>query len=138
MSKDWSIPSLTYLYESHLIDEESSPFKTEGPVIGLLWANLEEVNLRKAYLGRAYLAEANLQGANLGGTNLENTNLEWANLRKAYLGGANLENADLLGAEGLTQQQLNKAFGSESTKLPDHLQRPAHWCKGDEGPSKEG
>src|SRR5215218_5346100 len=62
-----------------------------------------------------------LLGANLGEANLEETHLEKANL---------------VGAEGLTQQQLNKAFGSESTKLPDHLQRPAHWSKGDEGPSK--
>ena len=100
---------LQFLYESNLIEAES-------PAISLLGANLRK--------------------ANLGGANLERANQLGANLEEAYLEETNLEKANLVGAEGLTQQQLNKAFGSESTKLPDHLQRPAHWSKGDEGPSK--
>jgi len=105
---------LQFLYESNLIEAES-------PAISLLGANL-----RKANLGGANLERANQLGANLEEAYLEETNLEETNLEKA----------NLVGVEGLTQQQLNKAFGSESTKLPDHLQRPAHWSKGDEGPSK--
>src|SRR5215204_4560724 len=57
--------------------------------------------------------------------------LRGANLRGAYLKGAFLEGADLERAERLTQEQIDEAFGDEDTKLPDHLQRPAHWGKRD-------
>ncbi len=29
-------------------------------------------------------------------------------------------------------EQIILAYGDEHTKLPDDLQRPAHWSKGDE------
>ena len=31
----------------------------------------------------------------------------------------------------LTQEQIDKVVGDDRTKLPDHLQHPAHWSKGD-------
>jgi hypothetical protein len=50
-----------------------------------------------------------------------------------------MSGADLEGVrENLAQEQINQAFGDGNTTLSDHLQRPAHWPKGDEGSSKEG
>jgi uncharacterized protein YjbI with pentapeptide repeats len=44
-------------------------------------------------------------------------------LTETYLNGA-----DLSGAEGLSQEQLDAAFGDVRTELPDDLQRPASWA----------
>ena len=113
---------LEFLYESNLIGPEK-------PVLSLQGANLREANLERGHLERANLAEAYLERANLVDANLVDANLSKANLR-----GANLKQADLSGAflqemteEGLTQAQINEAVGNDATKLPDHLQRPAHW-----------
>jgi uncharacterized protein YjbI with pentapeptide repeats len=123
---------LEFLYESNLIG-------LEKPGLSLQGANLREANLERGHLERANLAEAYLERANLEETNLEEANLEEANLvdanlSKANLRGANLKQADLSGAflqemteEGLTQTQINEAVGNDATKLPDYLQRPAHW-----------
>src|SRR5215211_1061407 len=91
---------------------ESNLIEAEKPVITLRGANLEEANLQ-----RADLRDANLRGANL---------------FEAHLEGADLR------AVMLTQDQINDAFGDVTTKLPDHLQPPAQWSKGDEGSRKEG
>ena len=100
----------------------------------LLDADLREANLAGANLKRANLAGANLKEADLRKANLEEANLVATNLRRADLAGANLKEADLSGAflreiaeESLTQTQINEAVGNDTTKLPDHLQRPAHW-----------
>ena len=115
-------------------------------------ANLTEANLVDADLRKAYLEEANLERANLAGADLvdanlakaklEEANLVAADLRRANLAGAKLKQADLSGAylqetteESLTQTQINEAIGNDATKLPDHLQRPAHWSKGETGKS---
>jgi uncharacterized protein YjbI with pentapeptide repeats len=73
-------------------------------------ANLERANLQKARLEGANLAEAHLAGAHLSGAKL------WE---------AHVEGADLAGAVGLTQEQLNMAYGDDRTILPDGLTRPA-------------
>lgn len=44
------------------------------------------------------------------------------NLTDARLNGANLTTA-----KNLLQQQLDSACGDKDTKLPEGLQRPAHW-----------
>jgi hypothetical protein len=44
---------------------------------------------------------------------------------------ANLRGANLSYTRNFTQEQINKANGDEHTKLPDHLQRPAHWSNGE-------
>ena len=36
----------------------------------------------------------------------------------------------------LTKDQINEANGDEHTKLPDYLQRPAHWSRGEEEKSE--
>jgi uncharacterized protein YjbI with pentapeptide repeats len=79
-------------------------------------ADLQGASLQKANLQRANLRETNLQGANLGEANLQGANLGEANLRGASLRGANLQ-----GAVGLTQEQLDTAFGDSETKLPSGL-----------------
>ena len=122
---------LQFLYESNLIGLET-------PGLSLQGANLQEAYLVDVNLERAKLEEANLVEANLERANLAEANLVDVNLRGAKLAGANLKEADLSGAflqemteESLTQTQINAALGNDATKLPDHLQRPAHWSKGE-------
>jgi hypothetical protein len=96
---------------------------------------LYESNLIKAGKPVISLVAANLIGANLSGTYVSWANLSEANLLEADLRGANLSRAYLIRAIGLTQGQINEAAGDDYTKLPDQLQRPAHWSEGD---SEEG
>ena len=110
---------LEFLYESNLIGLEKPGLSLQG-----------------AKLAKAKLKEADLVDVTLRRANLEEADLVDANLRRANLAGANLKQADLSGAflqemteEGLTQTQINEAVGNDATKLPDHLQRPAHWRK---------
>jgi Pentapeptide repeats (8 copies) len=87
-----------------------------------------------------FLYESNLLGPEKPGFSLRGANLERANLAVANLKEANLKETNLSGAllqgitkESLTQTQINEAVGNDATKLPDHLQRPAHWRGGLEG-----
>jgi Pentapeptide repeats (8 copies) len=64
-------------------------------------------------------------GLSLQGANLREANLKEADLSRAFLQG--------ITKESLTQTQINEAVGNDATKLPDHLQRPAHWRGGLEG-----
>ena len=73
--------------------------------------------LRRAHLERATLDNARLEAASLGAARLEGANLL----------GARLERAFLRKAIGLTQEQIEEAYGDRETKLPDGLDRPAHW-----------
>ncbi|MGW1345067.1 pentapeptide repeat-containing protein [Kribbella sp. NPDC002412] len=75
-------------------------------------ADLHKANLRGAYLIGADLRDADLRQADLIGADLRNTDLRGANLT---------------GALFLTQSQINAAVGSETTKLPEAVTRPAHW-----------
>ncbi len=100
-------------------------------------ANLKRARLRRANLFKAELEKADLREARLREVNLREADLEKADLREARLKGADLREADLREADlreakNLTQEQINAAHGDETTKLPDNLQRPAHWSKGDE------
>jgi len=63
---------------------------------------------------------------------LSGADLSRAVLIRANLSEANLSEANLMTARYLTQEQIDKANGDETTKLPPHLHRPAHWNKGDE------
>ena len=85
----------------------------------------------------ADLIGSNLRGADLFGANLRSAYLIAANLRDADLSfadliGADLRDADLRGANladslFLTQSQLNSARGDLSTRIPETIDRPAHW-----------
>jgi uncharacterized protein YjbI with pentapeptide repeats len=90
-------------------------------------------NHRGADLIGAKLKGGNLRGANLRGAYLIAADLRNADLRAADLIGADFRDADLSGADltgsiFLTQSQLNAAKGDARTKLPQTLERPAHWC----------
>jgi Pentapeptide repeats (8 copies) len=134
---------LQFLYELSLLDPEKPGLSLQGANLkraNLEGANLAEANLERVHLARANLREANLADANLRKAKLEEAKLVDALLRRANLAGANLKEADLSGAflqeitkESLTQAQINEAVGNDVTKLPDHLQRPAHWRGGLEG-----
>lgn len=106
--------------------------------------NFEEANLAFALLIGAVLREANLKnsiltgakmiGADLKKADLSNSILEYADLERAILSGANLENAKLQHANlsganlsdviGLTQDQLNDAYGDSRTIIPLGLKLP--------------
>jgi hypothetical protein len=123
----------------------------------LTGANLSEANLCEAGLTEANLSGAKLTGANVRGAHLSRSNMRMADLSEANLSGAivsgadllrailretnlskaDLRGADLRGAEILTQKQIDQADGDKDTTLPDHLQRPAHWSKGDEVETEE-
>ncbi len=75
------------------------------------------------------LFQAGLRGAELSGVNLSRVNLVRAGLVKADLRGA-----DLSGALVLAQEQVDSANGDASTKLPDRIQRPAHWDSKSQNP----
>ncbi len=75
-------------------------------VIGLVFVAALIVALRKA----------DLQGADLFGANLQR-----AKLFRAILQGAELKQTNLEDAEGLTQEQLDRACGNEHTKPPPGL-----------------
>lgn len=89
-------------------------------------------NHRGADLVGARLAGAVLRGASLRGALLVAADLSTADLRHADLIGADLRSADLSGADlsgslFLTQQQIDAAKGDAATRIPDGLDRPAHW-----------
>jgi hypothetical protein len=77
-------------------------------------------------VGRDLLG-ADLSTASLIGADLRGADLRWADLLAADLRGANLAGADLTGALYLTRTQVGSAQGSDTTRLPDRLPRPAHW-----------
>jgi hypothetical protein len=103
----------------------------------LRWADLKEAKLKGALLFAAHLEHADLYKAHLERASLLATRLEDADLRGAHLNGAHflgahLEGADLSFAEGLTQEQIDSAYGDAETKLPEgrglvRLVPPAHW-----------
>jgi uncharacterized protein YjbI with pentapeptide repeats len=122
-----------YLREASLRAVDLTDAKLSGA--DLLAADLTEAKLSGACLSRANLSEAHLSAAHLIAADLTDANLSGAyliaaDLTDANLSGANLLAADLRRAKNLTQEQINLAYGDERTKLPDHLQRPAHWSKG--------
>jgi uncharacterized protein YjbI with pentapeptide repeats len=105
-------------------------------------ANLDGANLTETDLVGADIAEANLFGADLSGARLYYPGAPpWAEdlseasgaspweatWGEADLRGADLREADLSGVRYVTQEQLEKAIGDESTKLPPGLKPPAHW-----------
>lgn len=102
----------------------------------------ESLDLHYTYLHQANLIAANLMGADLRGAtldaSLEGANLQGANLWGANLRGAFLTRANLQGATGLTQEQINQAFGDNATVLPEGFVHPEHWIKStDEPPNGE-
>jgi hypothetical protein len=132
------------LDEAHL--EGVDLYKAHLERTDLRNAHLERADLRNAYLKRADVADAYFEGAELVRAHLEGASL-WrahfenatlveahfgdAYLAKAHFGGAtlfvaHLEGADLRFADGLTKDQLARAFGDAKTRVPPGM-RPASW-----------
>ena len=115
---------------------ETLPDLSEASLIGanfsaakLGMANLRRADLRAVNLSGADLSFADLSGAHLHGADLSTVDLSGANLSEVKLFGSNLSEADLSTAEGLTQEQINDAWGDKDTKLPKGLNKPAQWLR---------
>lgn len=87
------------------------------PGADLLGADLRGADLRGAELRGALLIAADLRDADL----------SRAEMIGADLRDARLEGADLREAIYVTQPQVNAAAGDGRTRLPQTLDRPAHW-----------
>jgi hypothetical protein len=90
---------------------------------------LEHADLTGAHMEDANLEVARLKGAILNQAHLDNARLQSADLRDTFmfgvrLSGAELFGADLTGAQGLVQDELNKAWSDRETKLPEGLTIP--------------
>jgi Pentapeptide repeats (8 copies) len=88
-----------------------------------------QLNLNRTDLRGADLLKAHLDGASLRWAHLERAVLRGAHLERAVLTEAHLEGADLGDAEGLSQAQIDQAFGDAETVLPPGLIRPTHWTQ---------
>jgi Pentapeptide repeats (8 copies) len=114
------------------------------PVTDLRGATLSGAHLKGATLAGAHLEAADLgapegthQGADLEkailyfahlqGADLYDADLEGAILSGADLRGAHLEGADLSTAIGLTQAQVDSAYGDVETRLPPGIRMPEDW-----------
>ena len=71
---------------------------------------------------RSQMAKVELRGADLTGADLSGAYLSEATVARTGLRGVNLR-----GAKGLTHEQIERAFGDRTTRLPDHLQYPESW-----------
>jgi len=108
-----------------------------GGPIDFHGANLEQADLSNAYLFQADFSEARLVDANLAGAVLAHADFSGADLTDATLSGADLSHtvfddavlagADLATAKHLTQEQIERAMGDETTRLPRHLVHPVSW-----------
>ncbi len=120
-----------------LTAEKNETFTPDFGGARLTRANLEGANLsnakaqfvdfREANMKHATLVGALLQGADLRKANLQYADFSASELKGVNLGGANLCGADLSSANGLTQVQLDSAFGDAGTLLPANLEKPDHW-----------
>jgi uncharacterized protein YjbI with pentapeptide repeats len=83
-------------------------------------ADLRDVN---AY--GALFTSANLTGADLTNATFVGAYLQGAKMSGANLSGTNFSGAEMDRAIGLTQSQLNKACGDDSTRLPRGMRIPS-------------
>jgi uncharacterized protein YjbI with pentapeptide repeats len=114
-----------FLVGAHLDGAHFSRAHLDGA--DLRGAHLNGADLRGAHLNGANLSRAHLDGACLRFANLSRERLDHVDLSLANLSEARLDGADLRRAEGLTQAQIDPAFGDVKTELPEGLTRPARW-----------
>jgi hypothetical protein len=122
---------LRFLNETELI-QSRSPEKS--PVISLKYADLDSVDLsRRGLIGAANLQQADMTNADLSNADLSHTNLSGAHLRGANLSDANLTDANLSGAQGVTNEELERQANSlEGATMPNG-QKYEDWLKSQEG-----
>ena len=90
----------------------------------LTGARLSNADLRDSTAYGGVMTRADLRSADLGQASFVGVYLQGANLAGARLDGTNFSGSNLTGARGLTQSQLNRACGDESTILPSGLHIP--------------
>ena len=73
---------------------------------------------------QARFERTDLRQVDFGAASFQNATFDGARLNGSSLAAANLSGADLSTAVGLTQSQLDKACGSETTLLPEGLSIP--------------
>jgi curved DNA-binding protein CbpA len=110
---------------------------SNGGPVNLQDTDLEGAELRHANLTGAQMAYANLVAADLVHARLNDADLTGADLTDAMLDhadltGARLDRAILIGASlgdarGLTQAQVDAAYGDASTVVPASVMPPASW-----------
>lgn len=110
---------------------------SNGGPVNFQDTDLEGAELRHANLSGAQMAYANMLAADLVHARLNDADLTGADLTDALidnadLTGAKLDRAILIGASladarGLTQEQIDAAYGDASTILPASVMPPASW-----------
>jgi uncharacterized protein YjbI with pentapeptide repeats len=100
-------------------------FGYEGADLRVLRMN--NVAAHGAIFSKADLTGTDFTSADLVGANLRGARLHRVNLRSTYLLNADLSDADLRSALGLTQEQLDSAWGNKETLLPPELSHPPRW-----------
>ena len=130
----WSNSSLASLEdarlrEAHLEAANLSEAKLTG-------ASFVQATLTRASLGGARAEGASFNGAHLEGVSLSGAHLEGADFFGAHFGDAWLGNAvlvdarldesDLADARGVSQSQVDAAWGDQNTALPPDCGRPAN------------
>jgi uncharacterized protein YjbI with pentapeptide repeats len=86
--------------------------------------NFRGADLRDVNGYGALFTDANFSGANMTNATFVGAYLEGANLAGATLTGVNFSGAEMDKARGLTNRQLSRACGDETTKLPPGLRIP--------------
>ncbi len=136
--------------------EEASFSSAEMERADLSGAHMKGTDLREARLDAANLTKARLEGTSLRAAKMEEANLSEARLRGAVLSAAQMVGVDLRGAQidkkcdftdattsyaavkgsdlsksSMTLDQVSAMFGDGSVRLPEGMERPAHWTERD-------
>ena len=106
-------------------DSESTPVKEPKAATEQTTAQIRPATDIQAIL--TVLGRRDEQARKQDGAAGRRLDLAATDLRGANLWDAHLQGARLPGAVGLTQEQLDMAFGNDRTLLPDGLTRPARW-----------
>jgi uncharacterized protein YjbI with pentapeptide repeats len=109
-----------------LLEQVSKRTRVPLPAKSYRDADLAGRSLRGADLRRHDLHNALLIAADLRDADLRDADLRGTDTRDCDLRGA-----DLTGALFLSTAQLHGARGDAATKIPAHLDRPAHWVEPD-------
>jgi uncharacterized protein YjbI with pentapeptide repeats len=91
------------------------------------YSNLSNTDLRDANAYAARFTGVDLHGANMTNASFVGVYMGGVNLRGARVDGVNFSGSEMSKTKGLTQAQLNRACGDETTTLPKGLHIPA--CK---------
>ena len=118
---------------ANMIDADLSGANFDGA--NLAGSQLNNAKAVKSSFVYTNFSGARLDGADLTGANFSNAWLNWTWFQGAKLDGANFTGARMPGAQlygtdmskavGLTQDQIDKACGDASTKLPPGIRVPA-------------